>query len=111
MGGKVNPSEQNQWEAEPGEELKIPEAYIRDLRYEVVVFARKERGGSDFTFRCSKYERITNGGYEFSGVMIDTSKRNAEGEVELVRLTYQPDLVLVDTAFMVIPAIEPSSAR
>lgn len=110
MVGKVNPSEQNQWEGKPDVELSIPEAYIRDLRYEVVVFARKERGGNDFTFRCRLYERIADGEYKFEGVMIDTSKRNSEGEVELVRLSYHPELVLVNTAFMVIPAIESSSA-
>ncbi|MBA7701809.1 hypothetical protein ES703_110555 [subsurface metagenome] len=110
MEGKVNPSGQNQWEGQPGEELSIPEAYIRDLRYEIVVFVRKERGGSDFTFRCSKYKRKGNGRYKFKGVIIDTSKRNAEGEVELVRLSYHPELVLVSVPFMVIPATEPSSA-
>ena len=110
MEEKVNLSKQNQWEGKPGEELSIPEAYIRDLRHEVVVFARKERGGNDFTFRCSKYNRIADGEYKFEGVIIDTSKRNSEGEVNLTRLSYHPELVLVDTAFMIIPAIEPSSA-
>ncbi|GAH99812.1 unnamed protein product, partial [marine sediment metagenome] len=66
---------QNQWEAKPGEDLAIPEAYIKDLKYEIVVFTRKERGGSDFTFRCKKYERDGDGQWRFGGVIIDTSKR------------------------------------
>ncbi|GAI33029.1 unnamed protein product, partial [marine sediment metagenome] len=34
---QVNLQEQNQWEAGPGEELKIPELYIRQLKFEIVV--------------------------------------------------------------------------
>lgn len=106
MMAQVNLAEQNQWEAGPGEELKIPEAYIKDLHFEVVVFTRKERGGSDFTFRCKEYERAADGQWRFGGVVIDTSKRNSKGEVELARLTYHPEVVLVNAAFMVIPAPE-----
>jgi len=106
-----NLAKQNQWEAKPGEDLAIPEAYIKDLQYEIVVFTRKERGGSDFTFRCKKYERDADGQWGFGGVIIDTSKRNPKGEIELVRFTYHPEVVLVNTAFMVIPAPEPSGAE
>jgi len=50
----VDLNKQREWQAKPDEELRIPEAYIRDLRFEVIVFTRKERGGSDFTFRCKE---------------------------------------------------------
>jgi len=103
---QVNLLEQNQWEAKPGEELTIPSAYIKDLHYEIIVFTRKERGGSDFTFRCKEYEKAPDGQWLFGGVIIDTSKRNQRGDVELVRLTYHPEVALVNTSFMVVPAPE-----
>jgi len=103
---QVNLLEQHQWEAGPDEELKIPEAYIKGLHYEIVVFTRKERGGSDFTFRCKEYERTADDQWRFGGVIIDTSKRTQKGDIELVRLTYHPEVVLVNTAFMVVPAPE-----
>ncbi len=103
---QVNLLEQNQWEAKADEELSIPEVYIKDLHYEIIVFTRKERGGSDFTFRCKEYERTADGQWRFGGVLIDTSKRNQKGEVELVRLTYHPEVVLVNAAFMVVQAPE-----
>ena len=103
---KVNLNKQREWEAKPDEELRIPEVYIKDLHFEVIVFTRKERGGSDFTFRCKEYERTQDGQWRFGGVVIDTSKRNPKGEVELARLTYHPELVLLNAACMVIPAPE-----
>jgi len=75
------------------------------------VFARKERGGSDFAFRCREYERAADGQWRFTGVVIDTSIKNAKGEVEMARLTYHPEVVLVNIGFMVIPAEEPSDAQ
>jgi hypothetical protein len=51
MEGKVDLSKQKEWEGKQGE-VTIPEAYLKGLRHEIVVFTRKERGGSDFTFRC-----------------------------------------------------------
>ena len=98
-------NQQREWSGRPGE-LKIPESYIKDLRYEIVVFARKERGGSDFTFRCRQYERTAEGQWRFAGVIIDTSIKNPQGEVELARLTYHPEIMLVDIGFMVLPAPE-----
>lgn len=105
MEEKIDLRKQREWEGKPGE-VTIPEAYLKDLRYEIVVFTRKERGGSDFTFRCKEYERISEGEYEFRNVMIDTSKRNPKGEIELTRLTYHPEVTLVNIGFMVIPAAE-----
>lgn len=95
---------QREWSGEPGT-LTIPKAYVKDLRYEIIVFARKERGGSDFSFRCRDYRR-RRGQWKFTQVIIDTSKKNAQGEVELARLTYHPEVKLVDIGFMVMPAVE-----
>jgi len=102
LEGKINPFEQSQWESQPDEELKIPEAYIKDLRYEIIVFSKKK----EFTFRCRGYEHQEGNAYRFEGIIIDTSKRNPKGEVVLKRLTYHPELVLVNTPFMVVPATE-----
>jgi len=101
----VDLNKQREWAGKPGK-VTIPEPYLKDLLYEIVVFARKERGGSDFTFQCRRYERTSDGQWKFSGVIIDTSKLNVKGEVELARLTYHPDISLVDIGFMVIPAAE-----
>jgi len=99
---QVNLQEQNQWEAGPGEELKIPELYIRQLKFEIVVFTTKK----DFTFRCKEYEWIEGAAWRFQHVIIDTSKLNAKGEVELQRFTYHPEIVLVNVPIMAIPAVE-----
>ncbi len=99
---QVNLLEQNQWEAGPGEELKIPKVYISRLKFEIVVFTTKK----DFTFRCSEYELIPTGGWRFANVIIDTSKLNPKGEVELQRVTYHPEIVLVNVPFMAMPAPE-----
>jgi len=102
---RIDLSKQREWSGKT-ETLAIPEGYIKNLHYEIVVFTRKERGGSDFTFRCKEYERTTDDQWQFTNVIIDTSIKNAKGEVELARLTYHPEMSLVDIGFMVIPAAE-----
>jgi len=99
---QVNLLEQNQWEAEPDEELKIPEIYITRLKHEIVILGLKR----EFTFRCSEYEKVPSGAWRFANVVIDTSKRNPKGEVVLKRVTYHPELELVNVPFMVVPAVE-----
>lgn len=93
---------QEQWEAQPDEELKIPEAYIKELKFEIVVFSPKR----DFTFRCRDFKAKKHSTWLFEGVIIDTSKRNSLGEVTLKRLTYHPVVSLVNVGFMIIPAPE-----
>jgi len=102
MKAQVNLLEQNQWQAGPDEELKIPKVYITQLNYEIVVFTQKK----DFTFRCSKYKQVRGGAWQFTGVIIDTSKLNPKGEVELKRVTYHSGIVLANVPFMVLPAPE-----
>ncbi len=106
MGEKINLLEQNEWEAGPDQELKIPEGYIKQLRYEIVVIGRKTE---KFAFRCKNYEFSEANAWRFVGVIIDTSKKNPQGEVELKRLSYHPELVLVNVPFMAIPAPEASA--
>jgi len=102
MAGRVNLLEQNQWEAGPDAELKIPEVYITQLKYEIVVLDQKK----EFTFRCSKYKKVRGGAWRFANVIIDSSKLDAKGEVELQRVTYHPELGLVNVPFMIVPAPE-----
>jgi len=99
---QVNLLEQNQWQAGPGKELKIPELYISRLKFEIVVLDQKK----EFTFRCSEYEWIEGGAWRFAHVIIDTSKLNPKCEVELKRVTYHPEIVLVNVPIMAIPAVE-----
>ena len=101
----VDLSKQREWQGEPGK-LNIPDEYLKPLQYEVVVFARKERGGNDFVFQCKGYMAIGDRAWKFSNVIINTSIRNAKGEVELFRLTYHPEIVLVNIGFMVMPLPE-----
>ena len=102
MAEQVNLLDQNQWEAGPDEELSIPEVYITQLKYEIVVLDQKK----EFTFRCSKYKQVKGGAWRFANVIIDTSKLNAKGDVELKRVTYHPEIVLANVPFMVVPAVE-----
>ena len=102
MMEEVNLLEQNQWEAGSDKELKIPEVYIRQLKFEIVVLDQKK----EFTFRCSEYEQVQSGAWRFAHVIIDTSKLNPKGEVELKRVTYHPEIVLINATCMVMPAPE-----
>jgi len=106
MGAQVNLSEQNQWEAGPDEDLKTPEVYIRQLKLLIIVLGQKK----EFTFRCSKYKKVRGGAWRFANVIIDSSEtRKGEGGatiVELKRVTYHPEIHLVNVPFMVLPAPE-----
>jgi len=102
MEEQVNLAEQHQWEAGPDEELKIPEVYISQLKHEIVILGLRK----EFTFRCSDYEQVPSGAWRFANVIIDTSKLNAKGELELKRVTYHPEIELVNVPFMVVPALE-----
>lgn len=101
----IDIKQQREWKGGPGT-LRVPREYVEGLRYEIIVFARKERGGSDFLFRCRDYRRVRGGQWKFTQVMIDTSKKDAQGEVVLARLTYHPEVRLADVGFMVIPSVE-----
>ncbi len=102
MAEHVNPPQQNQWEARPDEELKIPEGYISRLKYEIVVLGPKK----EFAFRCSKYKKARGGAWRYANVIIDSSKLDAKGDVELKRVTYHPWVELGSVPFLVLPAPE-----
>ena len=102
MGEQVNLLEQNQWEAGPDEGLSIPEVYITQLKYEIVILDQKK----EFTFRCSRYKKVRGGAWRFLHVIIDTSRLNPKGDVELKRVTYHPEIVLVNATFMIVKAPE-----
>lgn len=102
MNEKIDFELPNQWRSKPDEELKIPEAYIRDLKFEIVVFGQRE-----FTFRCRDYYPVKGKNtWAFEGVIIDTSTHDSLGNVKLKRITYHPAISLVNVPFMIIPAPE-----
>lgn len=98
----VDLSKYSEWSGKPGE-VKIPEAYLKGQRYEIVVFVRKERGGNDFTFRCWDYKRTRDGQWQFDRVIVDSSIKNAEEQVVLAKYSYHPKVLLMNVAFMVYP--------
>ena len=102
MEEMVDLNKQREWRGEPGT-VKIPEAYLKGLNFEIIAFVRKERGGYDISFRCRGYEHTPDGQWRFEGVIVDSSHRNAQGEIELAQYSYHPEIYLVDTAFMVYP--------
>ena len=99
-----------EWSGKPGE-VTIPEAYEKFQRYEIVVFVRKERGGSDFLFHCWDYKRTRDGQWRFDRVMMDSSIKNAEEQVVLAKCSYHPKVLLVNIAFMVYPKFETLDAE
>ena len=101
-----NLNEQHQWEASHDEELRIPEAYITQLKHEIVVFAERK----SFSFRCSRFDKDPTDLWNFENVIVDSSKLDPQGNIELKRLTYHPKLSLANVPFMVLPAPEDETA-
>lgn len=90
-----------EWTAQPNEELKIPEEYLTGLKHEIIVLSSKKL----FTFKCTNYD--LNGGIcTFNRVVIDTSMRNARGQVTLQRVSYHEKVDLANVGFMAIPVPE-----
>lgn len=108
MAKKIDMGIPNQWQAGPEEELKIPEGYVKDLKFEIVVFAKRK----EFSFRCKDYKAMGDNVWVFDGVIIDSSIRKETGnpvelgKLVLKRLSYHPILSLVNVSFMVVPAPE-----
>ncbi len=98
----VDLNKYREWEGKPGT-VRVPEAYSKNQRYEIVVFVRKERGGSDFVFRCWDYKRTRDGQWRFDRVVLDSSIKNAEEQVVLAKYSYHPKVLLANVAFMVYP--------
>lgn len=95
--------ESKEWTAKADEQLLIPEQYLTGLRYEILVLSSKKT----FTFRCTDY-RLKGQTCIFNNVIMDTSKRNARGDVTLQRVSYHEKVILANTGFMAIPVPEES---
>ena len=93
--------ESKEWTANPDEELKIPAEYLTGLQYEILVLSSKKV----FTFRCVSYE-LKEQATIFSRVIMDTSKRNAKGDITLHRVSYHEEIILANVGFMAIPVPE-----
>jgi hypothetical protein len=89
---------------------------LKRRKYEIVWMEQKK----SHTFYCSDYRAsseydvppgaggigVMTGEWLFTDVIMDTSKRDAEGRATLVRMTYHPQISLVNIPFMVLPAEE-----
>jgi hypothetical protein len=80
-------------------------------KFEILFF----RENKTHTFYCSDYEvgelistekytGFLTGEWLFRDVIMDTSKRDPEGKPTLIRMTYHPQISLVNVPFMVLPA-------
>ena len=90
--------ESKEWTAKPDEELAIPEEYLKGLAYEILVLSSKKV----FTFRCVSYE-LKEQTTIFHRVIMDTSMRNARGDITLHRVSYHEQIILANVGFMAIP--------
>ena len=93
--------ESKEWTAKAGEQLLIPAEYLTGLQYEILVLSSKKV----FTFRCANYE-LQGQTTIFNQVIMDTSKRNARGDVTLHRVSYHEHIILANVGFMAIPVPE-----
>jgi hypothetical protein len=81
---------------------------LRERKYEIVWMQQMK----SHTFFCSDYDTDTNtpvhkfsaGEWLFNDVIMDTSKFDPQGKPTLIRMTYHPQLSLVNVPFMVLPA-------
>lgn len=93
--------ESKEWMAKPDEELQIPSEYLTGLQYEILVLSSKKV----FTFRCVSYD-LKEQTTIFHRVIMDTSLRNARGDITLHRVSYHGQIVLANVGFMAIPVPE-----
>ena len=93
--------ESREWTAQPNEELKIPAKYLTGLDYEIIVLSSKKL----FIFKCADF-KLDNQICTFSHVIMDTSKRNARGDLTLQQVSYHEKVILANTGFMAIPVPE-----
>ena len=87
-----------EWTAAPGKELEIPAEYLTGLVYEILILSAKKT----FTFRCTDY-KLDGQICTFNDVIMDTSLRNARGNVTLRRVSYHENIILANVGFMAIP--------
>lgn len=93
--------ESKEWTFRPDEPPLIPKEYLTGLKYEILVLSSKKL----FQFKCTDY--VLEGQVcTFNNVIMDTSVRNARGDVKLQRISYHETIVLGNTGFMAIPIPE-----
>lgn len=95
--------ESKEWTAQPDSDLQIPAEYLTGLKYEILVLSSKKV----FTFRCASY-KLKGQTTIFQRVIMDTSLRNARGQITLQRVSYHDKVILANVGFMAIPVPEES---
>ena len=98
--------ESKEWTAKAGDQLRMPEQYLKGLKYEILVLSSKKV----FTFRCVSYD-LTGQTTIFHHVIIDTSMRNARGDITLHRVSYHEQIILANVGFMAIPVPESEASE
>lgn len=93
--------ESQEWTAKASEELLIPPEYIKGLKYEILVLSSKKV----FSFKCVSY-KLKGQMTIFHRVIMDTSLRNARGDITLHRISYHKQIILANVGFMAIPVPE-----
>lgn len=93
--------ESKEWTAKADEELQIPAEYLEGLKYEILVLSSKKV----FSFRCTDYA-IKGQVITCNNAIMDTSKRNARGDVTLQRVSYHDKIHLINVGCMAIPIPE-----
>lgn len=93
----------HEWTAKADEDLKIPVEYLEGIQYEVLILSAKKL----MTFQCRSY-RLDGPATIFTGVIIDSSEKNARGKVTLQRVSYHDTVILANTGFMAIPIPSPA---
>jgi hypothetical protein len=96
-------------------EEPLTEPFIKAIekrKYEILFF----QDNKAHPFFCSGYDinklhydygqNGITGEWLFTDVIMDTSKRDSHGNITLVRLSYHPQISLVNVPFMVLPAGE-----
>ncbi len=94
-----------EWTAKPDGQIMIPEEYLKDLAWEIIILSAKKL----MTFQCARYV-LKGQSATFQGVIMDTSERNARGQVKLQRMSYHDVVILANTGFMAIPIPVPEAS-
>ncbi len=103
-------------EIKPEEQLSEPfVSALKNHKYEILFFS----GNKTHPFYCSEYDcgpvhraevwikgpgGSNQNEWIFFDVIMDTSKRDPQGKPTLVRMTYHPQISLVNVPFMILPA-------
>lgn len=100
-----DPAKTQEWQGKPGT-VAIPAEPVMALAYEVIAFPPKK----SFMLRCATFQ-YDGAVLTCTGVIKDTSKLNAKGEVVWSRFTYYPWVRLGNMPCLIVPAPEKNNGE